>query len=647
MGRSRLARKGDHLRLKKTKVAVAALLAMGGLPALLTLTTPLAADAAGGTRMISAGGTASMIASQPGSDAIQGPEIRAAKAEPAATAAVPGPEVGGTDVAGLGSPSSTPALTASFDGLNHRNQRLANGGNQFSVEPPDQGLCAGNGFVFETVNTVLRVFDTAGNPLTGVVDQNTFYGYDPAINRTTGVQGPFVTDPSCLYDSDTNRWFHVVLTLEVNAAGDFTGVNHLDLAVSNSGDPTGTWTIYRLPVQDDGSAGTPDHGCSGANGVGHGPCIGDYPHIGADRNGFYITTNEYSFFGPEFKAAQVYAFDKRALAAGTPDVAVTQIDTTGMGPGGESGFTVWPAVGRGGGDDNRSGTEYFMSSDAASEVNASGSSSRIGVWALTNTRSLRTDTPNLTLRNRFLPVGTYTVPPKAPQKPGDHPLGECIADNSIKTPFGTGCWNRFFVNGGPFNGDLAPIDTNDSRMQQVTYANGRLWSALDTGVTVGGENRAGVEWFIVKVGDDGPLNFKVSNSGYIAVEGNDVAYPAVGVTSSGKGVVAMTLMGNDYYPSAAYASIDKSGAGDIQIAAAGLGPQDGFTNYAAFVGDPPRERWGDYGAAVADGKNVWIASEYIGQTCTLAQYLTPPIGSCGATRTSLANWGTRISQITP
>ena len=79
------------------------------------------------------------------------------------------------------------------------------------------------------------------------------------------------------------------------------------------------------------------------------------------------------------------------------------------------------------------------------------------------------------------------MPPKAPQKQGDHPLGECIADNSIETPFGTGCWNLFFVSGGPFNGDLAPIDTNDSRMQQVTYANGRLWGALDTGVTVGGE----------------------------------------------------------------------------------------------------------------------------------------------------------------
>ena len=85
----------------------------------------------------------------------------------------------------------------------------------------------------------------------------------------------------------------------------------------------------------------------------------------------------------------------------------------------------------------------------------------------------------------------------------------------------------------------------------------------------------------------------------------------------------------------------------IHIASEGLGVSDGFTSYKAFVGDPPRTRWGDYGAAALDGNSIWIASESIEQTCTLTQYLTAPIGSCGGTRTSLANWGTRISKVTP
>jgi hypothetical protein len=118
--------------------------------------------------------------------------------------------------------------------------------------------------------------------------------------------------------------------------------------------------------------------------------------------------------------------------------------------------------------------------------------------------------------------------------------------------------------------------------------------------------------------------------------------------------MAFTLVGQDYYPSAAYTLLDKKGTGDIHVASAGLGPTDGFTSYKAEVGDPPRTRWGDYGAAVVVGKNIWIASEYIGQTCTFAQFTAGvsatslgAFGSCGGTRTSLGNWGTRISKVTP
>jgi hypothetical protein len=75
-------------------------------------------------------------------------------------------------------------------------QRTANNGNQFSVEPPDQGLAVGNGDVLEVVNDVLPVYDSSGNPLSGVVDLNTFYGYEPAVVRGTNpVFGPSITDP--------------------------------------------------------------------------------------------------------------------------------------------------------------------------------------------------------------------------------------------------------------------------------------------------------------------------------------------------------------------------------------------------------------------------------------------------------------------
>jgi hypothetical protein len=610
----------------------------------------------GFVRQIASGGTASFRAGAVGSGALDSQEFASLALDGAAPSTTKKGVVNRRQsaLAGLSGPSVAASdedngnanLLLSFDGLNHRAQRTANGGNQFSVEPPDQGLCAGNGSVMETVNSVLRVYSTTGSPQTGVIDVNSFYGYPAQFNRTTRKQGPFVTDPSCYFDADTQRWFHVVLTLDVNPdTGALLGPNHLDLAVSEGSSPTqGTWTIYRLPVQDDGTGGTPDHGCS------LGPCIGDYPHIGADANGFYITTNEYSLFGPEFKAAQIYAFSKHALARHDDNVTVVQFDTRDTQAAGRAGFTVWPASSPASQyATSAGGTEYFLSSDAGSEVNPTGTSTNLVVWALTGTSSLDSENGNLRLANTVKTVNPYSVPATSVQKVGDIPLGECINDQSIRTPFGQGCW-RFFFTKKPRNDEVeSRLDSNDTRMQQVVYAGGMLYGALDTALTVGGASQAGIEWFIVRPSTtSNSVSASVSKQGYLGLAGTNLSYPAIGVTASGQGVMAFTLVGANDFPSAAYAPISaQNGVGAVHVAKAGAGPDDGFTSYKAFVGNPPRTRWGDYGAAVADGANIWIASEYIGQTCTLAEYLTPPLGSCGGTRTALGNWDTRISLVSP
>src|SRR6202022_4319920 len=84
-------------------------------------------------------------------------------------------------------------------------------------------------------------------------------------------------------------------------------------------------------------------------------------------------------------------------------------------------------------------------------------------------------------------------------------------------------------------------------------------------------------------------------------------------------------------PGGAFPSFSASGTGPLQVAAEGVGPFDGFTG-TFFYNFPnqPRPRWGDYGAAVVDGNGFWIASEYIAQSCTLAQYEGLPFGGTGA-----------------
>jgi hypothetical protein len=119
------------------------------------------------------------------------------------------------------------------------------------------------------------------------------------------------------------------------------------------------------------------------------------------------------------------------------------------------------------------------------------------------------------------------------------------------------------------------------------------------------------------------------------------------VLPSGRGLIGFTAVGTDYYPSAGYVLFHNGPRARSRIAGAGLGPQDRFTSYKAFVGDPPRERWGDCRAAAFDGSSIWVANEYMAQTCTLAQYLSAPIGSCSGTRATLGNWSTHVSKVTP
>jgi hypothetical protein len=660
------------------KLVVVGILLMAG--SMITV-APASASGGSGTRQIAAAGVTSMRNTTLGNViGVQFPEIRN---QPAGAASVVAPKAPSSpvnrsvssgkvaigNVAGeSGRGGGNTGQVLSFDGLNHRAQRLANGGNQFSLEPPDQGLCAGNGFVLETVNDVMQVYSTSGHKLTpNPVSLNEFYKYAPAIVRGhPSVFGPFVTDPSCYYDGTTKTWFHVVLTLDVNSAtGAFLGSNHLDLAVSNGASPLGTWTIYTVAVQDDGSGtpATPNHLCPpgppNPELTNPNACIGDYPHIGADANGFYITTNEYSFFGPGLTAvAQVYAFSKAELVENDGPVSVTQIDTTNAVRGTQAGFTVWPSEAPNGHFATvAGGTEYFLSSNAADEVNPllNRTSTDLIVWALTNTSSLDSFSPSVSLNNTVVQVDRYAAPPLSNQKAGPTPLRDCINDTTLVTPFGPGCWQILFNPPAPAHNEvISHLDSNDTRMQQVMYANGTLVGALDTALMVHGKAQAGIEWFSVKPRiTSGGVDAELSGNGYFGGHNANLIYPAIGVNEQGIGVMAFTLVGKSDYPSAAYAQFNAwSGPGEIKIAAAGKGPDDGFTSYVAFVGAPPRTRWGDYGAAVVDGSHVWIASEYIGQSCTFEQYTSGvsatslgSFGSCGKTRTSLGNWDTRITEL--
>ncbi|HVA84836.1 MAG TPA: hypothetical protein VNF73_00815, partial [Candidatus Saccharimonadales bacterium] len=602
---------------------LAALIAMSALlGGALAPSLAQAADAPNVLVPLGRGATTQITAQPTGS----GAEASLATEIPNTDALERSPKVGIRGAAPLNSAATTPnpapqSVTrfnpgfSGFNGLSHYDSRTASGGNQFSLEPPDQGLCVGNGFVMETINDVLAVYDTRGRMVAGPEALNAFLGYPPAVDRTNGGFGPFVTDPRCLYDAQTNRWIHTDLTLEVDpSTGAFTGVTHVDIAVSQSGNPTGKWSIFSLDTTDDGAHGGPSHpGC---------PCLGDQPLLGADTNGIYITTNEFPVFANGFNGAQVYAISKRGLtfaANGGPLPSVAMIDAGALATPDMGGtwYSLQPAVspagnqgdGRGGfgpsygnGPFGGQGTEYFLSA-----LDFFGTAdNRIAAWALTNTSSLDRRFPNVSLSNIVIASEPYasSLTWGVTQKAGPTPLGTSLGEG------------------------LEQLNANDDRMNQVVFSNGRLYSGVNT--LVGDGSRTGIAYFEVNPGwQHGTLTATMAAQGYVSLRNDSVFFPSIGVNQSGAAVMSFTISGPDYYPSAGYARILGPSAGPVHVAGVGQAPEDGFTGYAAY-GGAGIARWGDYSAAVADQNgNVWVAAEYIP----------------GGTRTELANWGTFVGHV--
>jgi hypothetical protein len=520
---------------------------------------------------------------------------------------VPTPAANGADTA-------TPGLTQRLAGLNHADERNAGTGKyantNFSLEPPDQALCVGGGTVLEGVNTALRGRSASTGAPGAVININQLFGLSPAINRSVvpAFRGAFTSDPKCIYDN--GHFIVTILEAGQKQDGHFDGTGGVYIAVSATNDPYGAWSIYSFDNANDG---------------GDCPCLGDQPLIGADANGVYITTNSFPFFHNGFNGAQVYAISKSQLESGAATIDVVHVPVTS--PAGFEGglpYTLQPAK-TVPGSNNAANTEYFLS---AADFNAT-LDNRIAVWALTGTNTLG-GTNHVTLTGKTVGSEVYGQPPAAQQSDaGVFPLRDGLFGLSVQQAL-----YGVQFDGGTYHTEL--LNSNDDRMNEVVYAGGKLYGAVNTVVkTANGPTLNGIAWFVVNP------NGTMANQGYLSVNQENLMFPAFGVNSAGKGAIGVTIVGTDMHPSTAYAIYNGSSFGPLHIAFSGPVPDDGFTGYEALLPnvDVARKpgtqkgvaRWGDYGATAVDTDgSIWLANE-----------------TTSNSRTLLANWGTEIEHITP
>jgi hypothetical protein len=506
---------------------------------------------------------------------------------------------------------------AGFEGLNaFDNDTTGVGG---AITPPDQANCEGNGWVLEGTNSSMRVYNILGQAVGGPISANDFFGIPQPTATSTTIEFP--SDPKCYFDKQTNRFFattlDIVATIDPMTGAETLVGSKLIIAVSQGPTPTGKFKLFTIDATDDGTNGTASNpGC---------PCLGDQPLLGADANGFYVTTNEFSLTGPIFNGSQVYAMSKAALVAGRAP-SVVHLSNLVLAEG--IGISLQPAISPTGTiDPAGNGTQYFLSS-----LDFSGTyDNRVALWALSNTASLDAATPSVSLTHAVLASEVYGSPAAASQKDGPAPLRDCLNSGNCTTTLGIPKAMSPEV--------IEQVDTNDDRMNQVYYAGGKLWSAIDTDVLVGKNHRAALAWISVQPKHlaSGQLGAKVQSQGYVAFDGIDAMYPSIALTDDGRGAMVFSVSGGAHYPSSAYARFDAFKPTAARIAGEGAAPLDSWDGYATFNGGQAGPaRYGDYSAAFIDGTTVWMASEWVATSCT-----TLPCDG----RDVLTNWSTFVSRL--
>ncbi|HEV8154556.1 MAG TPA: hypothetical protein VGP67_03425, partial [Gaiellales bacterium] len=433
------------------------------------------------------------------------------------------------------------------------------------------------------------------------------------------------------------RWYVSAEYLDLDrTTGDYTGNGGFYVAVSTSANPLGSWNIWDTRTQNNGTEGTPDHKCSS------GFCYGDYPQLGFDTNGLYITTNEFDFFTGAFNGAQLYAFSKADLVAGDPSPTTAYLQSVQAPVEGDVAYSMQPVISQPADFVSaHGGTEYLAMSQSPYAV---GAATGISLWRLTNTSSLNA-TPRLALTETSVPTQAYTGGVHALQKPGPTPLLDCenskpcigaanpVQKSPLPTDGGSGKVYGAWLRGGVVYLTTATAVAGSGGAEY--FAGGVKWRSIDL--------HGGVAWFALRPSTTTNAVQRV-NEGIVDVPGQNMTYPTVAMNAAGDGVIGVTLVGPGVYPTAAYIPFTTAGAtAAVEIAGAGVGPNDGFTGTAD--GDY-RTRWGDYGAAdVAPDGTVWFANEYIAQRCTDATFNADP--TCGFTRSFFANWSTRVSAYHP
>lgn len=555
----------------------------------------------------------------------------------------------------------------------------------FDLEPADQGLCAGNGYVVEANNLgEILIFNTALQRMSSVIPLDTIMGL-------TGRGWSSGGDISCVYDHDNGgHWFftQIVSASPESSGGAFAGCFaglasgcYEGIAVTVGSDPFGPYNVYFVNANYNPQE------------PGYPYLFNDFAKIATTRDAFLLFYDEFpnngsfpGLGGGFFNGAQQFAFDKAALEFGLPTSGArgrinlafnVAIENMGLLPTPDGtcfsdnvfhlpGITCWyAAIPAHPPDpsqyDNSNGGSGFIL-DTLDYYGAG--DTRLAVFAWTGLANL--DSPYCaTCSNIKFSGQLFTNAPfywgegfRGEQRNGLIPLGdECGAAHlSAGSPPPASC---------PEGG----IATNGDFMTQASEAQGQVWGATTTAITqtyastaTSEVHQGAVYWIVGTHTFDTSGFFTLTNAGYVSPQHADLEFPSIAAEGfpyqdggNGGAIMAFSLSANSsfiaVYPSTAFGRLSSSKGlvnSSVNIVDLGQSPQDGFTEYSGYPFGT-RPRWGDYSNAVylwGSGK-LYFATGYIQEPNCTGSAFTLTLGTCGGTRDGYANWGTSVNFVVP
>lgn len=552
------------------------------------------------------------------------------------------------------------------------------------IEPADQGLCAGNGYVVEANNLgEVLIFNTALQRASAVIPLDTLMGLTAKGWSSGG-------DISCVYDHDNGG--HWIFTQIVSASpetaegafgGCFAGVPNTcyeGIAVTVGANPYGPYSVYFLNANYNPAE------------PGYPYLFNDFAKIATTRDAFLLFYDEFptvvpGFGGGGFNGAQEFAIDKKALELGLPvsgnhgqpnSAFNVAIENMGLLPTPDGtcfsdntyhlpGFTCWfAAVPAHPPDPTQYDNSHGGSGFLLGTLDFYGlGDTRFAIFDWTGLENLNGANCSKCSRIQFggqlfsnapFYYGEGFV---AEQKDGPIPLGDICGEAGLSTG-----------NPPPASCPEQGIATNGDFMTQASEAQGQVWGATTTAITQtyastgkSEVHQGAVYWIIGTDTFDTSGFFTLTNAGYVSPKHADLEFPSIAAEGlsfqdggNGGALMTFTLSGNigpkAVYPSTAFGRLSSTSNGlsksVVNVVDSGQSPQDGFTEYQGLPGST-RPRWGDYSNAVyllGSGK-IYFSTNYIQYpNCTGSEF-TLTLGTCGGTRDGYANWGTSVNYVVP